>query len=132
MYPVSIVEEDNHGRIPFTEVQIDWIQARRAVRLLSTALKKENARKNRISTIVQSFATTLTKLRTNTDDKVYNPYSDDEEDLAAYAVVDYSDTDSEEEEGGEPRISVAKFRSSTKHGKERQKGKTRKKDIKNA
>ena len=42
-YPSAIIEEDDHGRIPFTEAIIRWIEARRAVRKwkLETDLTRE-------------------------------------------------------------------------------------------
>ena len=42
-YPSSIIEEDDEGRIPFTEAIISWIEARRAVRKwkLETDLSRE-------------------------------------------------------------------------------------------
>ena len=43
-YPSAIIEEDDEGRIPFTEAIISWIEARRAVRKwkLETDLSREN------------------------------------------------------------------------------------------
>ena len=42
-YPSAIIEEDDKGRIPFTEAIIRWIEARRAVRKwkLETDLTRE-------------------------------------------------------------------------------------------
>ena len=42
-YPSAIIIEDDEGRLPFTEVIIKWISARRAVRLWKSDYKKKKA-----------------------------------------------------------------------------------------
>ena len=42
-YPSAIIIEDDEGRLPFTEVIIKWISARRAVRLWKSDYKRKKA-----------------------------------------------------------------------------------------
>lgn len=59
-HPTAIIEEDGKGRIPFTEVLVDWIQERRAARARHS-FKESDRRRDRMN--VARLARSVMSLR---------------------------------------------------------------------
>lgn len=96
-YPSAVINEDEEGRIPFTEVILKWITARRAVRLWKTDLKKKRAEryKRRAEDETRRAQARLAKRYSVT------PYDDDDEygdDYAAYMENPDEDEDEDDDD----------------------------------